>query len=162
MKNKRKPRTKFRHLTQHDRDRMEILLREGYSQENIAHVLKVDPCTISRERKRQRKNGVYDADTAHHKAQVKRGFSKYQGMKAESDSQLKEYVVKELQNHRSPEEIAGRMKKEKLPFACGKDAIYAWLYSAGGQRYCEYLCTRRYRPRKQKNKTKRVMIPNAT
>ena len=81
MKNKRKQRERFRHLTQYDRDRMEILLRERYLQEEIARVLKVDAGTISRERKRQRKNGVYDADTAQHKAQVKRGCSKYQGMK---------------------------------------------------------------------------------
>lgn len=147
---------------QHDRDRMEILLRHGYLQKDIADVLKVDAGTISRERKRQRKNGVYDADTAQHKAQVKRCRSKYQGMKVESDLMLREYVIRELKNKRSPDEIAGRMKREKLPFACNKDAIYAWLYSMWGQAYCKYLCTKRYRRRKQKNKPKREMIPNAT
>lgn len=162
MKNKRKQRKRFRHLTQHDRDRMELLLRKRYSQEDVAVVLKVDPGTVSRERKRQRKNGVYDADTAQHKAGVKRGFSKYQGMKVESDPLLKTYVIRELENHRSPDEIAGRMKREKLPFACGKDAIYAWLYSMWGQRYCVCLCAKKYRKRKQKCKPKRVMIPHAT
>lgn len=162
MKNKRKLRKRFRHLIQHDRDRMELLLREKYSQEDVAIVLKVDPGTISRERKRQRKNGVYDADTAQHKAQGKRGFSKYQGMKVESNPLLEAYIIKELENHRSPDEISGRMKKENLPFACGKDAIYAWLYSMWGQRYCAYLCAKKYRRRKQRRKPKRAMIPNAT
>jgi len=162
MKNKRKQRERFRHLTQYDRDRMEILLRERYLQEEIARVLKVDAGTISRERKRQRKNGVYDADTAQHKAQVKRGCSKYQGMKVESDPVLREYVIRELKNKRSPDEIAGRMKQEQLSFACNKDAIYAWLYSMWGQRYCTCLCAKRYRKRKQKHKPKRAMIPNAT
>lgn len=161
MKKKRKSRKTFRHLAQHDRDRMELLLREGYLQEEIALVLKVDPGTISRERKRQRKNGVYDADTAQHKAQVQRGFSKYQGMKVESNPVLRAYVIRELQRYRSPDEIAGRMKKDGLPFACTKDAIYAWLYSMWGQAYCKYLCTKRYRPRSQKNKPKREMIPRA-
>lgn len=157
----KKRRRKFRHVTQSDRDRMEILLREGYTQEDIASVLKVDASTISRERKRQRKNGVYDADTAQHKAQVKRCRSKYQGMKMESNPVLRAYVIQELKNKRSPDEIAGRMKREKLPFACNKDAIYAWLYSMWGQAYCKYLCTKRYRRRKQKGKPKREMIPNA-
>jgi transposase, IS30 family len=161
MKNKRKQRKRFSHFTQHDRDRMEILLRQGCLQKDIADVLKVDPGTISRERKRQRKNGVYDADTAQRKAQAKRCRSKYQGMKVESNLVLREYVIRELKNKRSPDEIAGRMKREMLPFACTKDAIYAWLYSAWGQAYCAYLCSKRYRRRKQKNRPKREMIPNA-
>lgn len=52
------------------------------------------------------------------------------------------------------------MKLERKPFYAGKDAIYRWLYSARGQKYTKYLCTRRYKPRKQRRKGKRHMIPN--
>lgn len=138
-----------------DRDRLEILLREGYSQVEIAQVLKVNRSTISREiRKRKRKNGIYDSDTAQHKARVKRGNSKYQGMKVEDNPELKQYVIKNLQKHRSPDEIAGRMKLERQPFYASKKAIYHWLYSSCGDGHCKYLCTKRQRMEK------RVTIPN--
>jgi len=150
----------FRHLGQKDRDRMEALIDQGETQEEIAKILKVSQSSISRELRRQRKNGHYDADTAQHKAQVKRGHSKYQGMKVEENKPLKAYIIAGLTEKRSPDEIAGRMKRDQLPFYASKNAIYKWLYSIYGQRYCPLLCSKRYRRRKQKKKTKRVMIPN--
>ena len=151
----------FKHLDQFARDRLEILLREGHSQVEIARVLKVDKSTISREiRKRKRKNGIYDSDTAQHKAQVKRSNSKYQGMKVEANSELKQYIIENLEKHRSPDEIAGRMKYEQQPFYASKKAVYRWLYSSYGDGYCKYLCTKRHRRRKQKRLEKRVTIPN--
>ena len=150
----------FRHLGQKDRDRMEALIDQGETQEEIAKILKVSQSSISRELTRQRRNGRYDADTAQHKAVVKRGHSKYQGMKVESNPELKAYIIEGLTEKRSPDEIAGRMKREQQPFYASKNAIYKWLYSIYGQRYCPLLCSKRYRKRKQKKKTKRVMIPN--
>lgn len=157
-----KKRKTFKHLDQYDRDRIEALLGRGHKKVEIAGILKVDKSTISREiKKRKRKNGIYDAGTAEHKAQIKRSFSKYRGMHIESDPELKNYIVFNLKQLRSPDEIAGRIKKEKLPFYASKNAIYKWLYSVYGQKYCRYLCTERYRPRKQKDdKVKRVMIPD--
>jgi IS30 family transposase len=150
----------FRHLNQKDRDRMEALIDQDETQEEIAKILKVSQSSISREWKRRRKNGHYDADTAQHKAAVERGHSKYQGMKVEGNKPLKGYIIAGLMAKRSPDEIAGRMKRDKLPFYASKNAIYKWLYSIYGQRYCPLLCSKRYRKRKQKRKTKRVMIPN--
>lgn len=150
----------WHHLTQKKRDRMEALLDEGETQKEIAKILKVDPGTISRERKRKRRNGRYDADTAEAKAKAKRSFSKRKGMKVEGNTALKAHIIAELQKKRSPDEIAGRMRVEKLSFYAAKNAIYSWLYSAYGQPYTKYLCTKRWHRRKQKNKTGRTMIPN--
>lgn len=151
----------YRHLTQADRDRIEALLDAGEKQKEIAKILKVAPGTISRERKRKRKNGRYDAATAQMKANVKRSRSKYRGMKIQSNSDLKKYIVRRLRQKRSPDEIAGRMKKERQLFRASKNAIYRWLYSLYGQRYCRYLCTKRCRRRPRKeNADGRVMIPN--
>lgn len=162
--NKQKRRKRFRHLNQCDRDRIEALLNARHKQKDIANILKIDKGTVSREiNHRKRKNGRYDADTAQHKARVKRTLSKYQGMKVESDPWLKTEIVAGLTAKRSPDEIAGRMKREHPGFAIGKDAIYHWLYSIWGQQYCPLLCSKRYRKRKRKqNKTQRVMIPNRT
>ena len=157
----RKKKRHFRHLKQAERDRIEALLNSGNTQEEIAKILDFDASAISREiRKRKRKNGVYSATTAEHKAQVKRLNSKYQGMKVEKYPELRKQIIEGMKDRRSPDEIAGRMKREKQNPRIGANAIYKWLYSAWGQAYCPLLCTKRYRPKKQKKKTKREMIPN--
>ena len=150
----------FRHLTQKDRDRMEALVDQGETQVEIAKILKVDQSSVSREWQRKRKNGWYDADTAQHKAGVKRGHSKYQGMKVNESPDLKAYIIAGLSEKRSPDEIAGRMKREKLPFYASKNAIYKWLYSVYGQQYAPLLCSKRYHKKRQKKLGKRTMIPN--
>lgn len=150
----------FKHFDQNDRDRMEILLAKGVFQKDIATVLKVNPSTISRERKRKRKNGYYDAKRAEQKAQVKRSNASYKGKKVEQNQVAKEYIIERLKDRRSPDEISGRMRKEEQQFYIGKDAIYEWLRSKYGQAHCKYLCTKRYKKKKQKKGPKREMIPN--
>lgn len=152
----------FKHLDQSDRDRLEALLDSGETQTEIAKILGVDKSTISRELSTHKKaDGTYDANCAQHKAYIRRHNSKYQGMKVESNPALRTYIIEQLEQKRSPDEIAGRIKKERQPFAASKDAIYHWLYSIWGQPYCAYLCGRRYRKkRRRKNKTERVMIPD--
>lgn len=159
---KHKKRRHFRHLKQFDRDRIEALLRAGHKQEEIAKILNFSPPAISREvRKRKRKNGIYESTTAQHKADIKRTNSKYRGMKIEKYPELKEYIILQLtRHHRSPDEIAGRLKSLGIVPRIGANAIYKWLYSCWGQAYCKYLCTKRYRKRRQKKKAKREMIPN--
>lgn len=159
MKNKKR-RQGWRQLKQGERDRMELLFAAGELQKDIAKVLKIDPSTVSRERKRKRKNGRYDADTAGKKARVKRLRSKYQGMKIEENALLKAHIIAELGKKRSPDEIAGRMKVDQQPFYASKNAIYKWLYSVYGQQYAPLLCSKRYRKKRQKKLGKRTMIPN--
>src|SRR3990167_9552707 len=119
----------YTHLVQSDRDRIETLLRAGHTQVEMASVLKVNKSTISREiQKRKRMDGRYDADTAQHKAHVKRLYSKYQGMKIESRPELKAYIISELKKKRSPDEIAGRMNREADYCVVNHKAIYKWLY----------------------------------
>lgn len=155
---KRQP---FSHLRQESRDRIEALLDAGHLQAEIAKILKVDKSTVSREIRRYRKKtAVYDAARAQHKALVARSNSKYQGMKIETHPELKVRIIAELQKHRSPDEIAGRMEKEKRFPRVGTNAIYKWLRSSFGERYCRYLCTKRKRKKKQKHLPKREMIPD--
>ena len=149
-------------MDQKDRDRIEALLGTLHTQTEIASILKVDKGTISREiRKRRRKNGRYEATAAQLKASIRRSNSKFQGMKVEKYPDLREHVIAELKKCRSPDEIAGRMKAEKRENRVGTNAIYKWLYSLHGQPYAKYLCTKRYKPKKQKEPaTKRTMISN--
>ncbi len=158
---KRKKRKAFRHLKQPDRDRIEALLGAGHTQEEISAILQFDATAIGREiKKRKQKDGRYSATAAQGKANVKRSNSKHQGMKIEKHPDLKADIIKLLIQLRAPDEIAGRMKREKRKIRINANAIYKWLYSPYGQKYCRYLCTKRYKKRKQKKATKREMIPN--
>lgn len=157
---KRKKRRHFHHLKQADRDRIEALLDSGHTQEEVSKILNFDASAISREMKRKYKNGKYCASYAQWKARKKRLESKHAGMKVEQYPELREQIIEGLKGHRSPDEIAGRMKRKKQNPRVGANAIYKWLYSAWGQAYCHLLCTKHYHARKQKKKTKREMIPN--
>lgn len=150
---------KYKQITQNDRDRIQILLEQGYEQQEIAKVLNKSKSAISREiSKRSLDTGVYCALSANAKARTKRLNSKYQGMKVETDTSLQTRIIKEIKTGRSPDEIAGMLKLEGLDI--GKDGIYKWLYSVYGDKYCKYLCTRRKRKKPQKKKNKKELIPN--
>ena len=158
---KRKKRGSFNHLNQFKRDRLEIMLKEGVAQKDIAEVLGIHPATVSREKRRRRKKDrAYSATIAQQKAKAQRASSKYCGMAVESDRARKQYIIRELQAHRSPDEIAGRIVVEEKYTSIGKDAIYAWLYSTRGGRYARLLCTKRRKKKAQRRYPKREMIPN--
>lgn len=161
MGKRKKKRRSFSHFTQRDRDRMEALLDEGHLQKEVGKIIGKSEAAVSRERKRRKKGTrKYRATIAQTKANAKRASSKYCGMAVESDLKRKQYIIKELEQYRSPDEIAGRIRLEGVYEQIGKDAIYAWLYSTRGGRYARLLCTRRTRRKHQKKLPKREMIPN--
>jgi transposase, IS30 family len=163
---------KYGHLTQQERDRIEALLESGHTQKEIAKILKRNESTISRELKRNRRkikkkggtiDGKYEASVAEQKAYVKRKYSKYQGKKINQNKELEKYIIKGLKSSWGPDEISGRMKKDNQPFYASKTAIYTWLYSVYGEKYCHCLFQQRHRVKKRKkdaDKTKKTMIPN--
>jgi IS30 family transposase len=154
-------RSHFRHLNQKHRDRIHALYLHGHTQKHIAEILEVNPGTISRELHRYGKTTWrYNSIRAQKDAEEKRTHSKCAGMKIESNSVLKERIIKELKELRSPDEIAGRIKLEKLSVRVGTNAIYKWLYSEHGKDYCQYLCSRKVRKKKQSKALKRHLIPN--
>lgn len=166
---KTKKKNEYVHLNQSKRDRLQALLDAGHKQKEIAAVLEVDKSTVSREIKRNRKrirkkggtiNGRYQSLVAQHKSYVRRKYSKYQGMKINENKELRKYVIHGLEQHWNPDEISGRMKKEKQPFYSSKTAIYEWLRTNRGQYFCQYLYSKRYRKKKIKKKTKKTLIPN--
>lgn len=155
---KRKP---FEQLNQSRRDRIESLYLSGCEQKDIAVIVGCNKSTVSRElKKRQKNDGTYSASVAQHKAQALRSNSKYQGMKIEQNTKLKDHIISELKAHRSPDEIAGRMKEEGRSPSVSTPAIYRWLYSSFGQQYTKHLCTKRHTRRPSKGRNKRHMIRN--
>lgn len=152
---------KYNHFTRSERNELSILLKKGYSYRDIAEVIGKDPSSISREAKHNSVNGIYDPDKAHHKAYVKRHYSKYQGMKISDNDWLERYVKGKLTQYWTPEEIAGRLEHEQGYSVIAFKSIYKWLYSSRGQAFCEYLPSRRYEPKPQKeSSTTRTLIPD--
>lgn len=156
-------RNSFVHLDFRARDRIEALWRKGHQQKEIAEIIGVHKSTVSREiRFRKKENGEYKADAAEHKAGINRSNSKYQGMKIEQHTKLRKYIISELKQYQSPECIAGNMNRERIVSRVSSDAIYRWLRSPFGQRYCKYLCTKRYRKKPHSDTPQRHIISNMT
>ncbi len=147
-------------LTNTERDEIEILLARGFLQSEIASTLKRSPNTVSYEIRENSTDGVYDAKKAHKKALLDRSYRKLNWAKIEESHLLKAYVISGLKKHWNPEEIAGKMRREQQPFYASKTAIYEWLRTGRGAKYCVYLYSKRYRKKPHKAKTIRVMIPN--
>lgn len=151
----------YQHLRPEERVEIAVLKGKGYSLRSIAKALGRSHSSLSRELKRNEVSGTYEAPKAQHKAYVSRKYSKYQGMKVAEHTGLEKYIQEKLKKHWTPEQIAGRLRDEaSLPYV-SRMGIYKYLYSSYGQKYCEYLPSKRYRPKRRKGKkTEREMIPN--
>ena len=120
-----------------------------------------DQSSISREIKKNKTKGGYHPEKADHKAYVRKHESRY-GFKAINENDdLRKYVVTKLREGLSPEAVSGRMREDKKSWYASKTAIYEWLYSNRGQKYCHLLLSQRYGlKRRKKKKTKRFIIPD--
>jgi transposase, IS30 family len=158
---------KFTGLSDAERSEIAILLGRGCSQREIAKALGRSPNTINYEVRVNSVLGVYDPLKAKHKSRVSRRSRRYQWQKIEHHPKLRCFIVDKLEKADwSPDSIAGYLKHEqpdgsyKLPYV-STPQIYAWLYSSRGQPYCQYLLSKRYKPKPHKaHKTERVMIPS--
>jgi|GEM_PF-4737995 len=84
-----KKRKEFRHLTEHDRDRIQALYVWGHKQKEIAEVVEVSPGTISRELQRyDKKTWRYSAKRAKEDAREKRAESKRPGRNPHRESSI--------------------------------------------------------------------------
>ena len=142
---------KYKQLSLVERDQIEILQVKGYSLRDIASVLNRAPSTVSRELARI--PGTYVAQTAHHKAYVKRKYSKYQGMKIRTDMKLEAYITTHLKYSWSPEQIAGRIGDACNITAVSHTTIYKWLRSVHGRQLeAELELLKKKKPKSKKPK----------
>lgn len=152
----------YSHFKQSDRDEISILLKKGYSHRDIADAIGKDHSSVSREINNHKTKGVYDPRKAEHKARVKRGLSKYQGMKVVNSPGLEIKIAVGLMAGWSPEEVAGRiayLNNNKAVISA--KSIYKFCYSSRGQYLCRYLPGKRYRPKKRNAaKQAKILIPN--
>ena len=146
-------------LSKAERLEIGILLEKGYSQRSIGRILGRGHNTVSYEIKRNSTNGVYDPVKADAKARVHKHYRRLAWSKINADPVLEQVVIEKLEAHCNPDEIAGWLKRTKQPYV-SKTAIYDWLRTARGERYCEYLYSKRKRVKKRRSNAKKILIPN--
>jgi transposase, IS30 family len=147
-------------LCRGERLEIELLLNKKYSYRAIAGVLGRSPNTISYEVETNGGKHGYNAKNADQYACTRKKDARYQWKKIEHNQKLRNYIISGLMSFWNPDEIAGAMRREKTPFYASKTAIYEWLRSVYGQRYCPYLYSRRWYRKKRIKKTKRDLIPH--
>lgn len=149
-------------LSRAERLEIRILLNKKYSLRSIAKALGRSPNTISYEIRENSVGGEYDPLKAHNKARLRKRMRKLEWAKINEEPKLRRFVIKKLKARWNPDEIAGYMKKhpKECPWYASKTAIYDWLRTARGERYCQWLYSKRKKVKKRKVKTKKVIIPN--
>ncbi len=141
---------KFKYLSDHERSEIEILNNKGYKIREIARVLGRSPNTISLELKKVPSG--YKAIYAKLYSNKKLKNRRLNWSKIESTPALKKYVIDGLKNNWNPDEISGRMKKDRLPWYVSKSSIYEWLETSRGERFKKYLYGYRQGKRYKKKK----------
>jgi len=158
----------FKHLTDTDRVRIEVLLMEGYKQIDIAQKLRVDRSTISREIKIRGTPTGYHAKQAEINHQLKR--SKCHPKIKIEETPAGTYVLEKIRQGWSPETISGRLKfeialglKDQNKYV-NPESIYQFVYeSEFGKREKLYEYLRRgkkHRSKKRGRKSQKTTIPN--
>lgn len=115
-------------LTLTERECLYRWKQEGHSQAKIAELLHRDPGTVSRELQRNRGPGGYQPEEAQRLAEARRQNC---GRRSKmEDPEVREYVEQKLSQWWSPDQIAGRMRREsrgKQRRQVSHQTIYAWI-----------------------------------
>ena len=132
----------YTHITSFQRNELSGMIQVKAKQKDIAKVLNKNRTTIWREIKRNGTNNKkgYDAWLAKKKVKYRRIIANIRFRKINNDQWLKDYVLDKItkksevgkqNNHWSPEQISGRLKREypnDKTKHIGKDSIYTFIY----------------------------------
>lgn len=136
-------------LSAEERDLIAVYRGGGLGIREISRRLNRSPGTISEEIKRNSFKGYYVAIHAQNVSQERK-------LKAKQRFPLKDpvtfaYVLEKLESGWSPEQIAGRLKKEKGKTIICPETIYRYIYDHKNQakRLWEYLPLKRVKRRKK-------------
>ena len=153
----------MKHLTSEERHTIEKLLEQNFSQAEIARILNRSKSTISREimRNCDQRNSNYRSKLAQDKAQKRKSEKP---VKHSVKGAIKTFIIENLNNKLSPEQIVGIATKQNLKFV-SIECIYQYIWKdkhQGGNLY-EHLRNRGKRDRKRgSSKDSRGIIKNRT
>ena len=149
-------------LTAEERDQIALMRGRGESIRSIAVFLGRSPGTISDE---LRRNGLPNGDYVAIHAQAETEARKRKARKRHplKSKKVYAYVIENLREGWSPEQIAGRLKLEQgQPVIC-HETIYRYIYSEEGKKkgLSEYLPRKRTKRRKKRGRrVHRSRIPD--
>ncbi len=160
---------KISKITCYERERIELYLKLGKSCRWIGQRLCRSHTDISREVKRN--SGVYlpyraaDAQRIHEARQRKKNKKKLEKYKY---AKIRKYVVDELNQNISPDQIAGRLKNQPPPKLNGltvsHESIYQYIYNGEGRFEYLYPHLRTKRSKRQRRfdrrKRSKINIPD--
>ena len=122
-----------KHFTSEQRNELSAFLRAKVKKKDIAKYLGKDRTAIWRERRRNgSENSKYYARKAKRLTKRRRIKANKRFKKIENDRWLRNYAIKKLRRYWSPEQIAGRLKKDHPQDKSrwiGKDSIYKFIYT---------------------------------
>ena len=151
----------MKHLTQEQRYTIEVMHKQGHTQQHIAEAIGKHKSTVSRELKRncERRNKRYTSALAHRKYKKKLTSKR---KKVYFTTAIRQYAEEKLALKYSPEQIVGIAKQEGTP-CVSHERLYQWLWSdkkQGGVHYKHLrMQGKRYRKRGAM-KDKRGLIRN--
>jgi IS30 family transposase len=124
----------YHHLTLQEREKITCFQREGKSLRAIAMALKRSPSSISREiRRNQVASGFYITEFAEKKSKIRRSIDRPRVLHRQKTAAAKGYILEKLHLSWTPDEISGRMRREKQPFYACPETIYKFIYSQEGR-----------------------------
>ena len=152
----------YKHLQSFERDELAYLLAQNYNQKEIAAILKRSPSTISREIHR---NGTQIRETRYrsNRAQLKadeRKRKSHQKMRLKN-KKIRDYVIRKLSKHYTPEQIAGRIRIDMKGCSTNYESIYLFVYKERPDLIKHLVRGKRKRQKRSIKSGKRmVKIPN--
>src|SRR3989344_8301708 len=118
----------YRQFTREERILLSALARRRLTQKEIARVLGKHQSSVSREFKRNKKErGSYHAGDAKRAARERREEANAALKRIENDPWLQRYLVRKLKRYWSPEQMAGRVRKDHNVIVC-HETIYQYIY----------------------------------
>ena len=114
----------YKHFNIETRSCIAYSLKNMKSIREISKILNCSHSSISREIKRNSENGIYNPAIAE---KLSKERSKNCGSKGKLTLELKEEISKRLKKHHSPEQISGRLIKEKYISKLSFKSIYNWI-----------------------------------
>jgi IS30 family transposase len=133
--------TMARHLTPGERDLLAEWLAAGHSLADIARALDRDPSTIFRELQRNGCCGGYHATAAQRRCDTRQREAHRKRRKL-LQPEIRKYVIKALQQEWSPDEIAGRLRRDFSADSrrrVSAQTIYHWIRHDRGRVYRPHL-----------------------
>lgn len=118
----------YKHITPKERTEIAHLLARKHSYADIARSVGVHRSTIVREHHRNKdSDGIYRSHSARRRAKKRHKGKQEKNKVIENNTPLQKYIVHSLEHYWSPEQIAGRLRREgTLPYVSAV-GIYAFI-----------------------------------